>query len=279
MKHLLLARFQGVLLGGNTIYLTPQQMKPNQLMVDNLSAIVGGVESLIRRGGFNREDWLQSTLSTIDRPAQAIVTSIPLMLFFHEDRARFQDIITQLNDWWNIDRATTIATIAIGYLLAAAMTENLDPQTIIPEILAELPETDPIVVEQLTTAHNLLDRAASLHQVVSTFTPAAHPMVTAIALASYCFLSIPADYSLALRRANGVKHQNQLLCALTGILAGAHNSLTGIPIGGYLATPGREQLIRLSEQLFAVWSGSYHSDRPFPLPLSLVAAPRVIQRR
>jgi hypothetical protein len=279
MKHLLLARFQGALLGGNTIYVNPHQMKPNQLMAQNLTTLYGGIESLIRCEGFSREDWLQSTVSTIEQPPQAMVTTLPLMLFFHDDRAQLADVLTQVHESWELDEITSSAILAIGYLLSQAITENLDPTTIIPEILAALVKPHPIVSEQLTTAHDLLDRYASLHQVRSAFKPPAHPMAIAIALASYCFLSMPEDFSLAIRLANQIKYQNQLICALTGILAGAHNSFTGIPLRVCLATQGREQLLRLSERLLAVWSGVYQSEHSHPLQISTVAAPSVIQRR
>jgi hypothetical protein len=279
MKHLLLARFQGALLGGNSIYLNPHQTQPNPLVTENLPALLGGIDSLIRCQGFNREDWLQSSYPSIAQPTQAIVTMLPLMLFFHDDRGRLAEVVTELGESWQLDRVTITGTLAIGYLLAAAITENLQPNQIIPELSTALPEIDPLVSEQLSIIPALLDRYASLHQVRAVFTPIAHPIATPIALASYCFLSAPEDFNLAVRRAHHINYQNHLTCALTGILAGAHNSFTGMPIGAYLATQGREQILPRSAKLLAVWSGSYQSDYNLPLDMSALAAPSVIQRR
>ena len=105
---------------------------------------------------------------------------------------------------------------------------------------------------------------------------------TCIALAFYCFLSTPENFRLAVSRATRTSYQPHLTTALTGALAGAYNSIIGIPVSWRL-TANRisqgTQRLSLAKRLIEVWAGVYDvsvltQDQPLA-----VAAPRVIQPR
>ena len=278
MKHLLLTRLQGALIGANTIYSDRQQISPNQLMLDTNLALMDGMSSLTRHGKYELQDWTENIFTDIPNPERAMVAMLPLMLFFHDDRVKLREILVNVSHSWQLDWETCSSAVAIGYIISRSLTESLNSRTI-AQLLDEMPNLHPRIFQELSTIERSGDRT-SLHQVAQRLAIDSHPMITQTVLAIYCFLSTPEDFSLATRRAYHSQSQSQLTCALTGILAGAHNSLTGIPLNGYIATQEKEQWLSAAESLLAAWAGVYHelpsTNSAHPLA---VASPRVMQRR
>jgi len=279
MKHLLLTRLQGALIGVNTIYIDRQQISPNQLLLDTNLALMDGISSLTRYGKYQPQDWSENIFTDIPNPERAMVAMLPLMLFFHDDRVKLREILVNISHSWQLDWETCSSAVAIGYIISRSLTESFDPSTIVAQILDEIPNLHPRVFQELSTIERVSDRS-SLHQVTQRLTIYSHPIMTPTVLAIYCFLSTPEDFSLATRRAYHSQSQSQLTCALTGMLAGAHNSLTGIPLNGYIATQEKEQWLSAAESLLAAWAGVYHGLTSANSADSLaVASPRVMQRR
>jgi ADP-ribosylglycohydrolase len=292
MQHLLLTRLQGALIGPNNIYLNPQQIAPNQLILDTTPALLGGIASLTRCGSFNLQDWLQSTFVTHRDPRQAIVAMLPLMLFFHEDRAKLREILVNVSHSWQLDWETCSSAVAIGYIVSRSLTESLNPRLVIAQLLDETINIHPLVFQELSTIDRLLDQSNSLHRVTQKLTAIAHPIITPTALAIYCFLSTPEDFGIVMLRARHAEYESPFTCALAGILAGAGNSLTGIPLNGLIATQERERWMSAAAGLLSAWAGvdsehssiapvgllpaSTHPIVTYALP---VASPQVIQRR
>ena len=278
MKHLLLTRLQGALIGANTIYSDRQQISPNQLMLDTNLALMDGMSSLTRHGKYELQDWTENIFTDIPNPERAMVAMLPLMLFFHDDRVKLREILVNVSHSWQLDWETCSSAVAIGYIISRSLTESLNSRTI-AQLLDEMPNLHPRIFQELSTIERSGDRT-SLHQVAQRLAIGSHPIITQTVLAIYCFLSTPEDFSLATRRAYHSQSQSQLTCALTGILAGAHNSLTGIPLNGYIATQHKEQWLSAAENLLAAWAGVYHAlaSTNFAYPLA-VASPRVMQRR
>lgn len=278
-------------MGGNIIYLTPHQISPNQLTIDATPALLAGIASLIRCGGFDAQDWTQSTSIANKNPDRAIVAMLPLMLFFHDDRPKLREIIINVSHNWELDWETCSSAVAIGYIISRSISETFSPSEILSQLVDEMTNLHPLLFQHLSTIDRLLEQSSSLAQVTQRLTIATHPIITPTVFAIYCFLSNPEDFSLAIRRAQQIEDRSQLICALTGILAGVHNSSSGIPLNGLLATPQREQWLTAAENLLNAWAGVYHADRQAPIgllppsnqpviPYTLpVAAPKVIQRR
>jgi hypothetical protein len=308
MKHLLLDRFQGALIGGNNIYISSQQIDPNQLMVDTTPALMTGITSLIYEGRFDPQDWADNIFTDIPSPERAIVAMLPLMLFFHDDRVKLRETLIVVSHRWQLDWETCSSAVAIGYIISRSLTESFNPRTIIAQLLDEMSNLHPLLFQELSTIGGGLvqidspreNRATSLHQVSQRLITIPHPTISSTVLAIYCLLSTPEDFSLATRRAYQIEDRSQLTCALTGILSGAQNSLTGIPLNGYIATPEKAQWLLAAENLLTNWAGVYHehsssrssifaaqetiallptnSQPTVAYPLS-VASPQVIQRR
>jgi hypothetical protein len=289
MKHLLLHRFQGALIGGNTIYISPDRITPNRLIMDTTPALISGITSLIHPDRFVAQDWAESINLDISNPDRSIVAMLPLMLFFHDDRVKLREILIEVSHSWQLDWETCSSAIAIGYIISRSLTESFNAQTIISQLLDEMNNLHPLLFQSLSTIAALLEQPNSLHQITQRLTTT-HPIITPTILAIYCCLFTPEDFSVATRRAYHTKNrwrslfserESLLTCALTGILAGAQNSLTGIPLNGDLATQDRGQWLSAAENLLNAWAGVYHkySSRSTAIyPLS-VASPRVMQRR
>ncbi len=279
MKHLLSTRFQGALIGGNLIYLNPYQIAPNRLMQDLELALINGLNSLIKHGKFVEQDWDQNIF--VDQPTaeRAIIAMLPLMLFFHDDRVKLRELLINVSHLWELDWETCSSAVAIGYIISRSLTESFDAGTIVAQLLDEAINLHPLLFQSLTAIDLQLNQPDSLHQIAHRSTPISHPIVRGTVLAIYCLLCAPEDLCLALRLADRIDDRSQLICALTGILAGAQNSIAGIPLNGYLATQDREQWLFAADRLLATWAGA-GIDRlsSSHAPLA-VAAPQVIQPR
>jgi ADP-ribosylglycohydrolase len=286
MKHLLLTKFQGALVGGNIIYLDRHQIAPNQLILDTTPALFSSLNYLIENGKFNPQDWSRSIHPSLPNSEQSILAMLPLMLFFHDDRLKLREILINISHSWQLDWETCSSAVAIGYIISRSLTESFQVETIIAQLLDEMTNLHPVIFQELnavaaeTAPNRLVATASSLHQVTHRLASAEHPIVAPTMLAIYCFLSTPEDFSLATRRIARLEPQSQYACALTGILAGAHNSSSGIPLNGYVGTQERALWLSLAQKLLNAWAGvdlQHHvSDRHYPLA---VAAPQIIQRR
>ncbi|WP_310489025.1 ADP-ribosylglycohydrolase family protein [Chamaesiphon sp. VAR_69_metabat_338] len=279
MKHLLSTRFQGALIGGNLIYLTPHQIAPNRLMQESKSALANGINSLIYRGKYIDRDWEQNVFSKRPTAELAIVAMLPLMLFFHDDRIKLREILISVSHGWELDWETCSSAVAIGYIISRSLTESFDASTIVAQLLDEAINLHPLLFQSLRTIDRQLNQFDSLYKFTHPSLSIPHPIVSATVLAIYCLLCAPEDLSLALRLAYQIDDRTHLTCALTGILSGAQNSIAGIPLNGYLATQDRQQWLRTADNLLATWAGvdrlSFDRDSH---PLA-VAAPKVIQPR
>ena len=280
MEHLLLHRFQGALIGGNIIYINSYQLTPNRLIIDAAPALISGIDYLSGRDRFESQAWAKHVEIDIASPDRSMMAMLPLMLFFHDDRIKLREILIDVSHAWQLDWETCSSAIAIGYIISRSLTESFNPQTIISQLLDEMNNLHPTLFQSLSTIAELLEQSSSLYQITQRLTTT-HPIITPTILAIYCALSTPADFSLSTRRAYHTKNRSPLTCALTGMLSGAQNSTTGIPLNGDLATQDRAQWLLAAEKLLNAWAGVYHDYSSQPTathPLS-VAAPRVMQRR
>jgi hypothetical protein len=286
MKHLLLTRFQGALIGGNIIYINSQQIAINQLILDLTPSLFSGIDSLVRYGKFDRQDWIENIFTNPPSGDRAILAMLPSILFFHDDRVKLREILIDISHGWQLDWETCSSAVAIGYIISRSLTESLQPQTIIERLLDETINLHPLLFQGLSTLDRLIDGSYSLHRVIQKLSISSHPIVRSTLIAIYCFLSTPEDLSLSLRRAYRIDDSSHLICAIAGMLSGAHNSLIGIPLNGYLATQERDQWLSSAAKLLDAWAGidrdrssmNSISSELATYPLA-VAAPQVIQRR
>ncbi|HBB35572.1 MAG TPA: ADP-ribosylglycohydrolase family protein [Cyanobacteria bacterium UBA8803] len=251
-----------------------------------------GTESLIRCGKLDIENWLGQAdqlhpslllLKGGASSSQAAVATLPVALFFHEDRIQLRQKLQQAAKVWQSDPEELSGVWVVALAIALALTEQLDCANFIPQIIAELGTKETPLIHQLQQVQLLLDQGADLETTVAQLKrEQGHPADTSIALAFYFFLNTPEDFRLSTLRAARSSYQSETTVTLTGALAGVYNSITGIPVSWRLITnqiAAAEKRLHLADCLFTIWSGVWAPQAIDRCQWTAVAAPGVIQPR
>ncbi|MCC5602928.1 ADP-ribosylglycohydrolase family protein [Nostoc favosum] len=313
MRYSPISRFRGTLLGaflGESLATGDIQ---SQSYLDFGRMAVLGTESLIALGRLDLDDWIarqqQESLhlaATDDISIKIILATLPVALFFHENPIKLRQNLLHVLKIWEDDPIVRDGTLAVGYAIAQALTEKLNPRTLIPQTISFLTETPTSIPKKLLTVQNLLEQGAGLSRAQAEFARE-EQLSNTIAMAFYCFLSTLEDFRLAVLRAthNGNSKvqdstplTSQATGAITGALSGAYNGIGGIPVNWRVLLLQRNsptwgltsfsQMLKLIDAFVAVWSGVYDLTlNPRELTeegcevalLSVYAAPRVIRSR
>lgn len=312
MRYSPISRFRGTLLGaflGESLATGDIQ---SQSYLDLGRMAVLGTESLIVLGRLDLDDWIarqqQESLhlaATDDISIKIILATLPVALFFHENPIKLRQNLLHVLKIWEDDPIIRDGTLAVGYAIALALTEKLNPLTLIPQTISFLGQTPTSIPKKLLTVQNLLEQGAGLSRAQAEFAKE-EQLSNTIAMAFYCFLSTLEDFRLSVLRAthngNFMQHVTplnlQATGAITGALSGAYNGIGGIPINWQVLLLQRNsptwgltsfsQMLKLADAFVAVWSGVYDLTlNPRELTkegyevalLSVYAAPRVIRSR
>ncbi len=228
---------------------------------------VACAQSLIRCGGLDVKDWRDTweafTQSELDyspntegkiilHPCEAAVATLPIALFFHENKAKLREKLLLATEVWHNQNASECQTgvFAVGYAIARSLKERLDPATVIPQTITYL-ATDNALTELLSQVQILLEQGADLERATTHLYKSAIALQEGqgesekksqmnlivnpekfipMAIAFYCFLSTPEDLHLSVFRAARCGIASPLTCALTGALSGAYNGSAAIPL-------------------------------------------------
>lgn len=282
MRYSLLSRFKGTLFGAAIAARDPKSTQ-------DLERVVLGIESLISCGKLELEHWIDpigvanQSRDSVFSSSTAIIASLPIMLFFHDDELALQKKLHQAAQVWQQPPETTMGMLAVGYAIAQALKEKLPPQTLIPKICNYLATTGSDSADfrqQLAQVQRLLLEPVGLERAINQLCPKTNSSAANIALAFYFFLSMPEDFQLCLGRIGKQNNADSSLAVVVGALSGAYNSSTGIPVVQQrIIGSQRQQLKILAESLLAVWSGANLTNRPNWGQSLAIAAPRVIQPR
>jgi hypothetical protein len=211
--------------------------------------------------------------------------TLPIILFCHENPLKLKQNITDVVLLYSDDSAILDSNLAFGYAIAKSLTGTLNPTILIPQIRDFLGDTSSNTPQYLLKVHHLLSQGASLQQVKTELGKLElskvrlHKQNTSnqnissklIAEIFYCFLATVEDFRLSILLSH--KQSNPSLRAIspiTGALSGAYNSTVGIPIAWqtrYSQQKSAElhsntclQMLKLADELLAVWSGVYNID-------------------
>jgi hypothetical protein len=290
-----LSRFQGGLLGsflGETLVgnsprregaiALEQKLPPwNRLGIDLL-------ERLLASGTLSANDWEQmwaclsaaSDGKTPTNGGEVAVVLLPVLFFFHDDLGLLKEQLQHLADIWQLSAQTLEEVLIWAYAIALALREKLAPDRLVAQILTRYRSAQTPLIEQLEQVQTSLERGTSLQQAIALI--ARQGKQAPIAIALYCFACTPEDFRLCLMRATRTGKQASIVAALTGALAGAHNSFSGIPIDWRVVVekhPTGQKLAREATHLFAVWSGAYRLEGLDSLKFAAVTSPLVMQPR
>lgn len=259
-----------------------------------VTLVEAGMKSLIQRRKFDVEDWhhavgKNSSLSALD----AIVTTIPLALFYHENEIKLREYLQiAVAALGQDDPEIRDIALALGYAIALSLQPKLHSAELITKTIEFVGNSETTLTQNLCKVKIFLEQNAGLETVVTNLERSNRPS-SSFALAFYCYLSTLEDFRLSLRRVVEKSSQPQLTCAITAALSGAYNGLAGIPatlrqqvrcpsLGtGCVSMITEEEMLRLCDALVAVWSGVYSlANQPIDLSqAAAIAAPRAIRRR
>jgi hypothetical protein len=313
MRYSPISRFRGTFLGaflGGS--LTSDGKIQSQSYLDLGRMAILGTESLINLGKLDLDDWIarqqQESLHVAaadDISIKIIIATLPIALFFHENPTKLRQNLLRVLKIWEDDPVVRDGTLAVAYAISLALTEKLDPLTLIPQTISFLGETPTSIPNKLLKIQNLLEQGAGLSRAQAEFARE-EKLSNTIAMAFYCFLSTLEDFRLAVLQAthngnskvqNATSLSSQATGAITGALSGAYNGIGGIPVNWQVLLLQRNspawgltsfsQMLKLTDAFVAVWSGVYDIDlNPRELTqgceealLSVYAAPRVIRSR
>jgi ADP-ribosylglycohydrolase len=215
---------------------------------------------------------------------------LPLGLFFHDNLSALQCL-----DWEGLEAEPNIqdGVLAMAGAIAYILTPNLELDHLIPNLLPRLDPETPLT-DQLEQVQALLQQKASLEIAIRQLTQKVKVSSserfdsqfeaenwTAFALGLYCFLTTPQDYSLTVLRAGQTNYQPEITASISGALCGAYQGLSGISAKWRLTLPEKplwlevdpkienhsvksqtceSELLQLTHDLFAVWSGVYRKQ-------------------
>lgn len=292
MRYSLLTRFRGcwlgALLGGIYSFDTSGQMVRGYMAV-------AGAESLIKLGRFEPEDWYMRfsgnpNLGTKDSfIEEALIASIPVALFYHEDEIKLRQNLLALVKIWSAELVGQDEVLAVGYTLSQSLKEKIHPATLIPQIISFL-GTPSRMAQDLARVQTYLEQGSGLEIVATEFQQPEMLQRSRVALALYCFLSTAEDYRLSILRAARIDAR-QITATLTGAISGAHNGTVGIPASSLQIVLSRSetalaawsmditQMLELADRLLAVWSGVYSQSQGASglTQIAAIAAPKVMR--
>ena len=282
MQSSLLHRFQAALLGaviGEQIGTERSgRSRTQEVPLDHLMFFYA--ESLIDPERIEPPDHklLQQSLTT----PEAAIALLPVFLFFHEDFLKLRQNVQEVTQFWQNAAISDMDLYAVGFTLSQALLEKLEPRHLISQWLSAMRELTEGMssLQRLQKIEALIQQKIGLEEAVQVILTLSDATTgdAAIALAIYCFLSTPGDFRLSVLRASQTGYQVPIVAAITGMLSGAHNSTTGLPIEWRLSVTQEPKILHTATQLLAQWSGIYSvSDRSEDLLLP-VAAPEVIRK-
>ncbi|NES97039.1 MAG: ADP-ribosylglycohydrolase family protein [Desertifilum sp. SIO1I2] len=277
MRYSLLSRFQGTFCGSVL----------GELWGLNLPELSRGqFPSALTSGGWydfaiaSTHNLLKANLTervaTSPSPA-ALGAIVPIACFYHENRLLLQQQLASLGQSYAFTPEVQLNAVILSQILALIFKEQLlVPLNVLPHLIeqfnSELEHLDSKeLLPQLHHLQTLLEQGATLEAVESQLN---HSCAATLSMlrALYCFLSTPEDFRLVVLRSARTSKTPQLTSAIAGMLAGAYNSFSGIPLSWRLGwhklsqvqgtQPDLHHLSQLAHHLWAAWSGSYYATAP-----------------
>ncbi len=221
-------------------------------------------------------------------PAGWAIATLPLLLCYHDD---FSNLRSHLAP---IPGAARSDALILGYTLACILQNQLNPTTLIAQLLTDLDleHTDWVLADHLAEVAQLIRSGASLaiaHRVLGTSTH-----LSSMPFALYCFLRTPEEYRLSLLLSTRDCARPTLTSALVGALSGCMNTTASLStyrrdsfqkhgtdsllLQSRWGVKTETALLDVADLLLAHWAGVY---RPNQMPLTrhrwAIAAPNVIR--
>ncbi|WP_013324865.1 ADP-ribosylglycohydrolase family protein [Gloeothece verrucosa] len=296
MQLSLLNRFQGGLLGawiGASLNKENNQLSHlDQQLLAWIKLAMSLTKLLIDSGQITQENWLEILAQQkLSEPlffqvpiSSAIIalSTLPLALFFHDSPSQFKEYLYSLKGIGQQSQETLEEVIIWQDALRLILREKLKLSPLIDQLCLRHQITQTPLGQQLEQLQTFLKAKIPLQQAASQLYRSGKHHPHEIALACYCFSYTAQEFSLCVKAAKQLDYQPSLTAALTGILAGVYNGISGIPIAWRLQLendPIPQEMYQQAIDLWAVWSGVDQPCTLQTLESAAIASPLIIQAR
>lgn len=252
MGYSVLNRFAGAIIGsylGENLLQSKDPSSPIQYRSENWTKI--GIDNS-QTGEIYAPQQKNATIE------QIAVASLPEFLLFYESQDLLREALNKMRILTAANREVLLIWgSAISLASQEKQTENIG---FIARILEKLTHISPEATEILSQIQKWLDADENLHSVVENLERSQISEYKGIALALYCFASTPEDFQICLKRAFAANYKLPTTAALTGAIAGAYNSRSGIAISWRYSDRDRAtiaDIYQFAKKLFYLWSGVY----------------------
>ncbi|MBW4553118.1 MAG: ADP-ribosylglycohydrolase family protein [Aphanocapsa sp. GSE-SYN-MK-11-07L] len=284
MRCSLLNRFQGTLLGANLGLVLAQlaqiyphwrlwQALPSEIAALPLLPLIQHWSEVLIQGD---SELLALRIQPRDLPVTAFGLTLPLGLYYHDQPTQLEQ---QIQVTLTAIAATELASAvtAVNQAIAYILQERGQPTELIPTLLAAgLPSP---LSQCLVQVQRLQAEYIGLGPAIAAMADT-EPVIAAIGLGFYAYLSTPTDVRLTLLRAIQTSPKVELTALVAGALAGAEQGWTAIPISWRLQTPSDypQAILSLADRLLAAWAGCDPVSQT-PIENLALSAPGVMRPR
>ncbi len=166
---------------------TFQEVGNNRAILRTLKGEIAiiSARSLVKYEGLELEDWQENwkkwkskklseysnsgvslrVVSELENNKQEIaIASLPVAMLYHEEEAKLREKLDQIGEVGPGKSDVKLSNLAVGYAIALALKEKLEPQTLITQIINILEECP--LVELLKEVQSLLERRADLETAI-----------------------------------------------------------------------------------------------------------------
>jgi ADP-ribosylglycohydrolase len=297
MHHSLFDRFQGALFGsllGEVVFNRQTDHNlPNWYAISNTLTHI-----LLQRGSlleaFRQQiDLSPNPLQNLDFGGgsdSAALSSIPIVLFFHDSLELLQQNLVTFSNLWQNSATVKDDLLVWGYGIGSILKEQLNVSNAITQ-LSQLPDlADNPVLSLWENLNSSLAGNTRLKQALRQLEKSHSRNLSgggfanrlSLAAAFSLFLSTPTDIRLCVRLADSLDYYPAFTVALVGALAGAFGGYLGIPIAWRIALHKHtlsQHLEATTLQLLSVWAGVDSAQTSFSPQNVAIASPSVIQPR
>lgn len=295
MSHSLLSRFRGMLLGGilgdaitteiSISSLSSGHPQPdwykilNYQLSDWQSQLQQVCLIMNSSGSLEQQPWQNESLSS----AEWAYVTLPVILFYHENKSLLQQKITKIAENWQWSTEILEDVLVWGYIVTLVLREKMTPQNIIGELLGGVQAGQDSLTPKLKRLESWLFESPSLEQVIKQLSNQTKEW--SIPLSIYYFGSTPEDFHLSILRATRSPAQAKITAMLAGALSGGYNGIMGIPVNWRMLLSQNQwyqEIDRQGKLLFDNWSGIYQGEQKLAesrIKQPAIAAPGTIQTR
>jgi ADP-ribosylglycohydrolase len=197
---------------------------------------------------------------------EMLMAIFPVTLFYYKNEQTFLENLHLIKQLF-CDSDLFLENVLIwGYLVKIILENQFSISQLIDQLntvtIIDLKKS--LILEILVKIDDYIKKKSSLIEVSDYLKHNCYPNLAFVFQALYCFTSVQCDFYLSIKRSLYSKEQTQLITTLTGILLGLYNGYNQVPFNWRRKVKQSllgQEMLELSEMLFANWSGGYFSER------------------